>query len=199
MLVEARQAAKSPRSGPSPVTETHKALMARIAQHRDRDAFRRLFEHFGPRIKAVMMKSGADGALAEDLVQDVMMTVWRKVELYHADRGSVSAWIFAIARNARINHLRRGSSRPYEDLETVELIADDPDGEEHTYQAEVTHEVSKAMGALPTDQRRIIEMAFMQDLSQSEIAERLKLPLGTVKSRMRLAYAKLKGRLEAVH
>ena len=196
MQIAARVAAATDTGARLVMTETHKALMARIAARQDRAAFRALFDHFGPRIKAVMMKSGAEEALAEDLVQDVMMTVWRKVHLYHADRGSVSAWIFAIARNARINHLRKGSSRPYEDVETMEIVSDEPGGEEITYQNERSTSVRSALEELPADQRQIIELAYIEDMSQSEIAEKLSLPLGTVKSRMRLAYGKLKGRLE---
>ena len=198
MLVVEEQETTRRKRAPVKLTETHKALMARIAAHKDRAAFQALFQHFGPRIKAVMMRSGSEEALAEDLVQDVMMTVWRKVHLYAPDRGSVSAWIFAIARNARINHLRKGSSRPYEDVETVELVSEEPGGEETTLLNQRARSVHSALKELPGDQRQILELAYGEDLSQSEIAEKLSLPLGTVKSRMRLAYAKLRGRLEAV-
>mgnify|MGYP001951274000 FL=1 len=181
-----------------PMSETHKALMARVAATRDRAAFRALFDHFGPRIKAIMMKSGADSALAEDIVQDVMMTVWRKIDLYHPERGSASAWIFTIARNARINFLRKGVSRPYDDIDDVEIISDDPDGEAQAIASERAAMVGAAMTTLPDEQREIVHMAYVEDLSQTEIAAKLALPVGTVKSRMRLAYAKLRGQLEVV-
>lgn len=180
------------------MSETHKALMARVAATRDRAAFRALFDHFGPRIKAIMMKSGADSALAEDIVQDVMMTVWRKIDLYHPERGSASAWIFTIARNARINFLRKGVSRPYDDIDDVEIISDDPDGEAQAIASERAAMVGAAMTTLPDEQREIVHMAYVEDLSQTEIAAKLALPVGTVKSRMRLAYAKLRGQLEVV-
>lgn len=167
-------------------------LIARVARNRDREAFRTLFEHFGPRIKALMLKSGADPDQAEDLVQDVMVTVWRKVELFRPDRGSVATWIFTIARNARIDRLRRGVSRPYEDVEAMDIASEEPDGEAVTLASQRSDRVAEAMTVLPEEQRRIIEMAFVEDLAQSEIASRLDLPLGTVKSRMRLAYEKLK-------
>ena len=181
-----------------PMSETHKALMARVAATRDRAAFRALFDHFGPRIKAIMMESGADSALAEDIVQDVMMTVWRKIDLYHPERGSASAWIFTIARNARINFLRKGVSRPYDDIDDVEIISDDPDGEAQAIASERAAMVGAAMTTLPDEQREIVHMAYVEDLSQTEIAAKLALPVGTVKSRMRLAYAKLRGQLEVV-
>tara|TARA_R110000751_G_scaffold146094_1_gene249626 strand:+ start:11764 stop:12357 length:594 start_codon:yes stop_codon:yes gene_type:complete len=179
-----------------PETDALVLLMSDIAGNRDRDAFKALFMHFGPRIKALMLKSGARPEQAEDIVQIVMMTVWRKVHLYAPERGSVSAWIFTIARNARIDRLRRGSSQAYTDIDDLEIVSEDPDGEDNLFASQRTRKVAKALSELPEDQRQIIELAFMEDISQSEIATRLALPLGTVKSRMRLAYAKLKNKLE---
>lgn len=177
---------------PGGLAEEHMALMARIVETRDREAFRSLFLHFGPRIKAFMVKSGADNALAEDLVQDVMMAVWRKVNLYASERGTVSAWIYAIARNARIDRLRRQSSRPYEDLDDIEVASEDQGAEDLTYSGQVAERVGEALAGLPEEQRQIIEFAYLRDMPQSEIAAKLGLPIGTVKSRMRLAYGKLK-------
>lgn len=179
-----------------PETDALVLLMSDIASNRDRDAFKALFMHFGPRIKALMLKSGARPEQAEDIVQIVMMTVWRKVHLYAPERGSVSAWVFTIARNARIDRLRRGSSQAYTDIDDLEIVSEDPDGEDNLFASQRSQKVAMALSELPEDQRQIIELAFMEDISQSEIATRLKLPLGTVKSRMRLAYAKLKNKLE---
>ena len=178
--------------------EDDKLLMQRIAEDRDREAFQRLFLHFGPKIKALMIRSGSDAHTAEDLVQDVMLTLWRKANLYAADRGSVSAWIFTIARNVRIDRLRRQSSRVYEDIADLEIEASDADGEEVTETAQRDRLVGEALAELPPDQRRVVEMSFIQDMPQAEIAKVLKLPLGTVKSRIRLAYAKLRENLEIV-
>jgi RNA polymerase sigma-70 factor (ECF subfamily) len=172
--------------------------MAKVATDRDRAAFSELFDYFGPRIKALMLKAGADHALAEDLVQDVMMTVWRKVELYVPERGSVGSWVFTIARNARIDRLRRGSSRPYEDIDDLELMSADRSAEEETFASQQAARVADAMADLPGEQRRIVELAYVHDLPQSRIAAELDLPLGTVKSRLRLAYAKLRLELEDV-
>lgn len=181
---------------PGRLVDAHKSLIAKVAADRDRYAFKLLFAHFGPRVKAVMMKSGADHALAEDLVQDVMMTVWRKVELYAPERGTVSTWIFTIARNARIDRLRRTSSRPYDDIDELELPSGDKNAEDETLAAQQAGRIAEAMNDLPDEQRKIIELAYMHGMAQSGIAEKLELPLGTVKSRMRLAYAKLKAQLE---
>jgi len=178
------------------LSTAHKALINKVAVDRDREAFHALFLHFGPRVKAMMIRSGADYAQAEDLVQDVMMRVWRKVDLYSPERASVSTWIFTIARNARIDRLRRSSSRPYEDIDEIELAADQADAADEVFANQRAKRIATALLALPEEQRQVIELAYIQDLPQSEIAGKLKLPLGTVKSRMRLAYMKLKTELE---
>ena len=175
-----------------------RALMERVARHRDREAFQRLFLHFGPRIKAVMIRSGTDSDTAEDLAQDVMLTLWRKAELYAPERGTVAAWVFTIARNTRIDRLRRQSSRVYEDIADLNLESPEADGEKETEMRQRDSLVGEALASLPPDQRRVVELSFVEDMPQAEIATALDLPLGTVKSRMRLAYAKLRERLEIV-
>ncbi|MDA7947073.1 MAG: sigma-70 family RNA polymerase sigma factor [Hyphomicrobiaceae bacterium] len=145
-----------------------------------------------------MLKSGADHAQAEDLVQDVMMTLWRKVHLYSPERGSVGTWIFTIARNARIDRLRRSSSRPHEDVDGLELPSSDTDASDEVLANQQAERVAAALAELPVEQRKVIELAYLCDMPQSEVAEKLDVPLGTVKSRMRLAYAKLKTELEDV-
>lgn len=179
-------------------TQDDKVLMERVAQHRDRDAFQSLFLLFGPKIKALMMRSGSDSHSAEDLAQDVMLTLWRKANLYTPERGTVSAWVFTIARNVRIDRLRRQSSRVYEDIADLDLESSEADGEEATEISQRDRLVGQALAELPPDQRRVVEMSFIQDMPQAEIARALDLPLGTVKSRIRLAYAKLRDHLEIV-
>ena len=172
--------------------------MERVARHRDREAFQRLFLNFGPKIKAVMIRSGTDSDTAEDLAQDVMLTLWRKAELYAPERGTVAAWVFTIARNTRIDRLRRQCSRVYEDIADLNLESPEADGEEETEMRQRDSLVGEALASLPPDQRRVVELSFVEDMPQAEIATALDLPLGTVKSRMRLAYAKLRERLEIV-
>ncbi|PTW54334.1 RNA polymerase sigma-70 factor (ECF subfamily) [Breoghania corrubedonensis] len=173
-------------------------LIAQVALRQDRDAFKSLFQYFGPRVKSVMLRAGADHEFAEDLVQEVMMTVWRKARLYAPERGPVSTWIYTIARNARIDRLRRASSQPYLDLDEIELASGMADGEDRAFASQRAEHVARALDELPDEQRRIIEYAYVHDMAQSEIAAKLELPLGTVKSRMRLAYTKLKGKLEVL-
>ncbi|ODR93632.1 hypothetical protein AUC70_12380 [Methyloceanibacter stevinii] len=175
-----------------------RALVVRVAQHRDREAFQRLFLHFGPRIKGLMIRSGSDADTAEDLAQEVMLTLWRKAGLYAPERGTVGAWVFTIARNVRIDRLRRQSSRPYEDIADLQLEAPDASGEEETEMRQRERLVGQALADLPAEQRRVVELSFVEDMPQAEIATTLGLPLGTVKSRLRLAYAKLRERLETL-
>ncbi|WP_299343689.1 sigma-70 family RNA polymerase sigma factor [uncultured Maritalea sp.] len=176
----------------------HRHLIAMVGSKQDRAAFQALFEHFAPRIKAMMLKGGVNMMQAEDLMQDVMMTVWRKSSQFSPDRGTVGAWIFTIARNARIDLFRKASSRPYVDVYEMEIADDGQSSDDAMLQVEREECVSAAMKELPQDQRDVIQLAFIADMSQSEIAKKLSLPIGTVKSRMRLAYGKLKGKLEAV-
>lgn len=180
------------------LAQTHEILISEVAQFQSREAFEQLFRYFGPRIKSMMMKSGATADLAEDLVQTVMMTVWRKSAQYAAARGSVSAWMFTIARNARIDHLRKATSAPYMQIDDMEIAAEDQNAEEATLASQRAEHVRKALAEVPKEQREILELSFHQDVSHAVIAQKLNIPLGTVKSRLRLAYAKLKTMLEDV-
>lgn len=193
-------AAKSKNIGVSnaDLLSLHREWMHALATAQDKQAFQGLFAYYAPRIAALMMRSGANSDVAEDIAQDVMMRVWHKAPLYRCDQGSVSAWVFTIARNARIDRLRRGSSRFHQDIDDIELESDAPTGEENAIERQRAEMVSAALNILPSEQREIIEMAYIEDLPQSEIAQKLSLPLGTVKSRLRLAYGKLKTRLEVL-
>lgn len=171
-------------------------LIGEIAEKRSKAAFATLFTHFAPRIKSFMMRKGADAELAEDLAQDTMLALWNKASLYSAERGSVSTWVFTIARNLRIDRLRRQGSYQFVDVDDYEEVCDDPISDEVLMADQERTLVRRAMQGLPDDQMDIIRMAYLQDMSQSEIASRLSIPLGTVKSRMRLAYARLRQKLE---
>ena len=164
--------------------------MLAVAQSQDEAAFAALFGHFAPRVKGFLMKSGASAAQAEDCVQDVMATVWRKAAMFDPARANVSTWIFTIARNRRIDLLRRDRRPEPKDLPW----GPEPERDQHdvlALQQEAT-QLGAAMQALPQDQRELIDKAFFGDLSHSEIATITGLPLGTIKSRIRLAIKKLR-------
>ena len=154
--------------------------------------FSLLFQLYGPKIKALMIRGGSDYAFAEDIMHDTMLTVWKKIDLYNPSKGSFSSWIYTIARNKRIDVLRKKSSQPYVDINEVEIMSNDPDSEKLMLDSQLAGNVKKIIRQLPEKQKIIIEMAFNEDLTQKEIAKRLEIPIGTVKSRMRLAYIKLK-------
>ena len=171
-------------------------LLLRVAQSRDKAALAALFTHFGPRVKSMMLKLGASEALAEDLVQETFVSVWRKAALYSSQRGAASTWIFTIARNLRIDQLRRQSNKPYEDLESLELASDAPLGSVLVEQRQVIERVTIALRGLPADQQDVVRLSFIHDMPHAQIAEHLGVPLGTVKSRLRLAYGRLRPLLE---
>lgn len=171
-------------------------LVFRIAGHQDKAALTALFGLYGARVKSIMLKLGAGDALAEDLVQETFLTVWRKAALYSSQRGAPSTWIFTIARNLRIDQLRRQSNKPYEDLDTVELASDAPLGNVLLEQQQVVDRVTQALATLPQEQQEVVRLSFIHDLPHAQIAETVGIPLGTVKSRLRLAYQRLRPLLE---
>ncbi|MEZ5842291.1 MAG: sigma-70 family RNA polymerase sigma factor [Hyphomicrobiaceae bacterium] len=173
-------------------------LLRRIAEFSDRSAFTELFEQFAPRVKSYMMRQGADAALAEELAQETLLTVWRKAALYTSDKGSASTWIFTIARNLRIDRIRRETAWQPLPEGHEETASDDPAPDDAVSERELQAAVREAMASLPADQLEVVTLAFVDGLSHSDIAERLGLPLGTVKSRMRLAYQKMRVVVEEV-
>jgi RNA polymerase sigma-70 factor, ECF subfamily len=173
----------------------HDRLIQAVAQERDREAFAALFDHFAPRLKAWLMRSGAPAAAADDFAQDAMLTVWRKAELFDPARARAATWIFTIARNRRIDALRR-ESRPLP-VPEIRLAAPEPDRPDDLFQTrEDESRVRTALRSLKPDQIEVIQMAFFQDLTHAEVARSLALPLGTVKSRIRNAMIKLRDLLD---
>ena len=162
----------------------------RIRQAQDRAAFASLFAHFAPRVKAFLMKSGADAAHAEDVMQEAMANVWRKCHLFDPTKASATTWIFTIVRNKQIDTIRKQRRPEPEALDWGSEEPDDPADVVALSQEEKI--VREAVAALPKRQREIIEKAYFGDLSHSEIAEVTGLPLGTIKSRIRLALDKLR-------
>lgn len=174
------------------------ALLFRVANARDRAAFAVIFDHFAPRVKSFMMRKGVSAELAEDLVQETMIAVWSKAALFAPERGAASTWVFTIARNLRIDRLRRESAAHFTDLEDFDAPSDDMPGDEAMNRCQEDSQVAKALAQIPPEQRELLILSYVDDVPQSMIAERLNLPLGTVKSRMRLAYRRMRKLLEAV-
>lgn len=166
------------------------ALVTAIARDRDQAAFAELFRHFAPRVKGFLLKSGAGDTLAEDCMQDVMTTLWRKAHMYDPSRASVATWIFTVARNRKIDLLRKSSRPEPEDLPWGPEA--EPDQADVIALRQESDRLARALGALPEKQRVLIERAYFGDLTHSEIAAETGLPLGTIKSRIRLALDRLR-------
>lgn len=172
-------------------------LLSRIAADRSDGAFRRLFEEFGPQIRHYMIRHGADAATAEELAQETLLAVWRKAALYSPAKGAPATWMYSIARNLRIDRLRKEICWQELSDEVAEATAsEDAAPEDTASERQRQQRVHAVLAALPGEQREVVTAAFIDGLSQSEIAARLALPLGTVKSRLRLAYQKVRAALE---
>ena len=171
-------------------------LLEAVASAQDRAAYAEIFTYYGPRVKSYLMRLGSDDAGAEEIAQDVMVTVWRKADLFDRKQASVSTWIFRIARNRRIDVFRRTRKPALDPDEPMVLPAGVPAPDAGVNALDVENQVRRAMADLPDEQLKMIQLAFYEGLSHREIAEKMDVPLGTVKSRIRLAFAKMKGRLE---
>lgn len=171
-------------------------LLQRVAAGGDADAYLKLFQSYAPRVKSYMIRQGADAGTAEELAQETLLTVWRKAALYSGEKGSATTWIFTIARNLRIDRLRR--EVPWQELpggHDEEASSDTPP-DEQVSEKERSARVQAALAELPPDQHEVVVLSYIEGLSHSEIADRLGVPLGTVKSRMRLAYQKVRESVE---
>jgi RNA polymerase sigma-70 factor (ECF subfamily) len=172
--------------------QEHARALQAIVEHGDRQAFARLFRFFAPRVKAYLMRLGSDDAAAEDLMQDVMLTVWRRAPTYDPALAGVSTWVFTIARNRRIDALRRVRQPPVDANEPALVPSAPPPPDSAVAAQQWEGRIAAAIATLPPEQAQMLKLAYFDDRSHSDIAEALKLPLGTVKSRLRLAIGRLR-------
>ncbi len=166
-----------------------------IARGADRSAFAALFIHFAPRIKTYLTRLGANPAVAEDLAQETLLTVWRKAAQFDPAKAEASTWVFTIARNLRIDALRR-ERFPVADDDDLAQLPDPSDSAETILDiAARGRRLREALADLPPEQAEIVRLSFFQDKPHSAIESELGIPLGTVKSRLRLAMKRLRGAL----
>lgn len=171
-------------------------LLEAVGDRQDRQAFKVLFAHFAPRVKSYLMHSGSDAGQAEEVVQEVMITVWRRATLFDRRQASASTWIFTIARNKRIDLIRR-QKRPQVDFDDPAFVPDPVDlADRILEEGENAERIRVAITTLPEEQRDLLRLAFFEDRPHSEIAAMRSLPLGTVKSRIRLAMTRLRKQLK---
>ena len=182
-----------------PSSEELSELVHAVAARGDRQAFAALFKHFAPRVKSYLMRAGSSEGQAEDLVQETMISVWRKAALFDARQAGVSTWIFTIARNLRVDQFRRQGSGLL-DGDAGELEAELADGapppDEQALVLQRERGVRRAMQQLSTEQVQVLQLSFFEEHSHARIAQDLGLPLGTVKSRVRLAVAHMRRLLD---
>lgn len=180
---------------PSPEELTR--LLDAVAQAQDRNAFARLFAYFAPRVKSFLIRSGLADAVAEEVTQEVMIAVWRKASYFDPGRAGASTWVFTIARNRRIDWLRRARSRTTDHVPDPDDEADtQPSGEDIALMADREKAVGKALATLPDEQATVVRLSFFSEKPHAEIARELGIPLGTVKSRVRLALNRLRALLD---
>jgi RNA polymerase sigma-70 factor (ECF subfamily) len=173
-------------------------LIRAIATDQDRAAFATLFEYFAPRIKSFLQRSGASEASAEELAQETMLAVWRKAALFDPESAGAAAWIFTIARNLRIDAHRRdsrGGVIEHSDVEIEFQIDESPLPDSRLASAQSEERVRSALSQLSPDQVRVIKLSFFEEKAHADIAKILEIPLGTVKSRLRLAMGRLRNLL----
>jgi RNA polymerase sigma-70 factor (ECF subfamily) len=183
----------APSEGFAVVRDWSQCIVA-IAARRDRQEFAALFAYFGPRLKGFFLRLGVPVNTAEDLAQETMLAVWRKADRFDPSRAAASTWIFTVARNLRID-LKRRERNPAQLAEFYDG-ADEPTPSDNVLSAERDGRIRHALTALSPEQADVIRLAFYEDRPHSEIANALKIPLGTVKSRVRLAMARLRALVE---
>jgi RNA polymerase sigma-70 factor (ECF subfamily) len=171
------------------------ALLGEVARRRDKAAFAQLFTWFAPRVKGQLMAAGVDAGAAEDLAQEILFAVWKKAHLYDPLRGAASTWIYAMARNRFLNSRRGKASTERELLDPTSPIAEEasaPGGDALIMAGERDRMLRSALLELPEEQRQALQDIYFSERSMRESAERRGLPLGTVKTRVRLALERLR-------
>ena len=167
-----------------------------IGKNQDKLAFNTIFRHFAPRLKSFLVKAGSTDSQAEEVIQEVMIAVWTKSSTYDSDKSSVSTWIYTIARNKRIDKIRK-EKRHYlsESDEGLEIPVNSTQ-EKEIFAAQVSNSLKKYMLNLPEEQSKLLKLSYFYNKTHADISEELKIPLGTVKSRIRLALTKMRHLVE---
>lgn len=172
-------------------------LVRAVATERDRHAFARLFDFYAPRIYAYLLRLRLDPGVADEITQEVMTTLWQKAELFDHNKSSVGTWLFRIARNRRIDLLRRDREDAVDEARPPDTPDPAPAPDDSLDMSQREASIRAALQILPSEQLDLVRLAFFEGLSHGEIAAQTGLPLGTVKSRLRLAFTRLRRALES--
>jgi RNA polymerase sigma-70 factor (ECF subfamily) len=187
---------------PMPEIDNWNTCLRTVGETQDKASFRLLFEHFSPRLKSFLLKTGnLNEENAEELVQETMIKVWRKSSSFSPTQSSASTWIYTIARNTRIDWFRKQSRQNPEALNADDIYDDNEDESPHSALVQIRQSdyIRQQLRELPRQQSEVLRMMYFQGMSGQQIANALELPLGTVKSRTRLALAKLKIGMPSIH
>jgi RNA polymerase sigma-70 factor (ECF subfamily) len=190
-------AMKQLQSDPTATADSLAHCIGRIAAARDEAAFEVLFRHFAPRLKSYFMRLGADLPMAEEITQETLVSVWKNAAQFDLSKAAASTWIFTIARNLSIDRFRQ-ARRPAFDPSDPALVPDDEQPPDLLLErAETDQRVRQIMNSLSPNEKSVLMLSFYENHSHGEIAKQLGLPVGTVKSRIRLAFAKIRSTLDA--
>ena len=176
------------------------ALLRAVAEGADRQAFAALFKHFAPRVKAYLMRTGSPEPLAEDLAQETLVQVWRKAASFDAAQGNASTWVFTIARNLRVDQVRRRGLNQGSGIDADDEVMDEhaPSAEELVRMVRRERGVRDALARLTLPQAQLLRLSFFEERPHGQIAQELGMPLGTVKSRIRAAVGRLRELLDGI-
>jgi len=190
------QTAKAPDKAAQAVSQRMRDNLVAIGKYRDEAAFHDLYAHFSGRIKSFLMGKGTQESVAEELTQEIMLIVWRRAESYNPEKAAPSTWLFTIARNRRTDYLRGNSRIEIElDDEMLEIDSTEPTQEDQVGLFQQSQILEQALNKLPQEQRQVIHLSYFRGKSHGAIAQWLDLPVGTVKSRIRLAMQSIRSEL----
>ncbi len=168
------------------------SLIRAVAQERNRESFVELFDYFAPRVKSFLMRGGTSEDTADELAQETMLAVWNKADAYDPARAAPSTWIYTIARNKKIDALRKTGRFEIDDSDPSLLRSEGDAPSQHLMDTQDTDAIAAALETLPGEQSDLLYKSFFEDKSHQEIAAETGIPLGTVKSRIRLALERLR-------
>ena len=178
--------------------DMNEALLA-VAREKNRSAFKKIYSYFAPRLKAFILGQGTDRQLAEEVVQETMINIWRKAPQFNPQKASAATWIYTIARNRRIDLLRK-INRPTPDINDPAFVADpELDSSNLVSKEQESRNLNKLITNLPEEQQAVLKLAFFQEKTHGDVASELNIPLGTVKSRIRLALKRLRKDIRRNH
>jgi RNA polymerase sigma-70 factor, ECF subfamily len=187
----------APGSAPSERTDSLSGCIVRIAATQDEAAFETMFRHFAPRLKSYFTKLGGDSTTAEEITQETMVSVWKNAGRFDPTKASASTWIFTIARNLSIDRFRQARRPSFDPNDPAFIPEDEAPPDRQLERAEAEQKVREVMTSLSPNEQSVLMLSFYENRSHAEISKRLGLPVGTVKSRIRLAFGKLRAALHA--